>query len=152
MKKKGLVLLVMGIFVFSWAIYAEAQGDKVIKWKMQVTHPIGYNAATSGVDWAKEMEKLTRGKLKIDIYPPGALCGVNDMITFLQRGTFDAAITYGGFYTGIVPESDLEIGLPMSWQSYDEVWDAMYQRGIGDVIREAYAEKNILWFPTGADN
>jgi TRAP-type C4-dicarboxylate transport system substrate-binding protein len=150
--KKGLVIFLMGLFVLSWTIYAEAQADKTIRWKMQVTHPPGNAGAITGTEWAKAMEKMTLGRLKIEVFPPGAMAAVNDMVNFLQRGTFDCAITYGGFYTGLIPETDLEIGLPMSWRTYDEMWDGMYNRGVGDVIREAYAEKNILWFPSAADN
>ena len=64
---------------------------------------------------------------------------------------FDCAITYGGFYTGLIPETDLEIGLPQGHRSWDEVWDVMYNRGLGDIIQEAYSEHNIKWYPCAAD-
>lgn len=130
---------------------ASAPKGEVIHWKMQATYPIGTAVQMHGDVWAKEIEKLTGGRLKVEILPPGAMCGVQDVVSFLERGVFDCSLTYGGFYTGIIPEANLEIGLPQGHRSYDEVWDAMYNRGLGDVIREAYAEHNILWWPCAAD-
>ena len=149
--KKRILMCLVAVLLVSWlAVDAQAQ-QKVIRWKMQASYPVGTAVMMHGVEWAKIMDKLTNGRLKIDILPPGAMCGVNDIINYLQRGVFECAITYGGFYTGLIPESDLEIGLPQSWQSYDELWDAMTNRGLGDLIREAYAEKNIQYYWTAAD-
>lgn len=149
--KKRILMCLVAVLLVSWlAVDAQAQ-QKVIRWKMQASYPVGTAVMMHGVEWVKIMDKLTNGRLKIDILPPGAMCGVNDIINYLQRGVFECAITYGGFYTGLIPESDLEIGLPQSWQSYDELWDAMTNRGLGDLIREAYAEKNIQYYWTAAD-
>ncbi|MBU1208353.1 MAG: substrate-binding domain-containing protein [Pseudomonadota bacterium] len=156
MKKAGMVAAGAGFAGLSLsmankAIGAEEAQQKVIHWKLQASYPVGTAVTMHAVEWAKHMEKLTNGRLKIDIFPPGAMCAVNDIVNYLQRGVFDCSLTYGGFYTGLIPESDLEIGLPQSWQSYDEIWDAMTNRGLGDVIREAYGEKNIMWYTGAAD-
>lgn len=124
---------------------------EVITWKMQATYPLETSVQMHGNRWAEEIEKLTEGRLKIEIYPPGAMAAVADTLTYLERGVFDCAVTYGGFYTGLIPETDLEIGLPMGHQSYDEIWDAYYNRGLGDIIREAYLEHNILHWICSAD-
>ncbi len=152
MKKLLSVFLVLTVmFCLSSSIQA-ADAKKVITWKMQASYPVGTTVMMNGVEWAKAIEKLTNGRLKIDILPPGAMCGVRDIVTFMEKGVFDCAITYGGFYTGLIPETDLEIGLPQGHRSWDEVWDAMYNRGLGDIISEAYAEHNIKWYPAAADN
>jgi TRAP-type C4-dicarboxylate transport system substrate-binding protein len=150
MRGKIWVCLVVVLLLAGLTVDVQAQ-QKTIRWKMQASYPVGTAVMMHGVEWAKIMDKLTDGRLKIDILPPGAMCGVNDIINYLQRGVFECAITYGGFYTGLIPESDLEIGLPQSWQSYDELWDAMTNRGLGNLIREAYAEKNIQYYWTAAD-
>ncbi|MBU1274567.1 MAG: TRAP transporter substrate-binding protein DctP [Proteobacteria bacterium] len=150
MAKRILVLmlaLALGLGVFGSA----AAKDKPIVWKMQASYPVGTAVMMHGVEWAKAIEKITNGRLKIEILPPGAMCGVKDIVNYLQKGMFDCAITYGGFYTGLIPETDLEIGLPQGHRSWDEVWDAMYNRGLGNVIQEAYKEHNIMWFPCAAD-
>jgi len=146
----SVVLMVALVFAFSMELQA-ADKKKVITWKMQASYPVGTTVMMNGVEWAKAIEKLTNGRLKVEILPPGAMCGVRDIVTYLEKGVFDCAITYGGFYTGLIPETDLEIGLPQGHRSWDEVWDAMYNRGLGDIIQEAYGEHNIKWYPCAAD-
>jgi TRAP-type C4-dicarboxylate transport system substrate-binding protein len=126
--------------------------DNVIKWKMQVTHPFGNAGANVAFAWAAVMDKMTNGRLKVEIFPPNAMCQTSQMLQFLEKDVFQAGITYGGFYTGTIPETDLEIGLPLGHQTWDEVWDAMWNRGLGDVIQEAYSEHGLKWYPCAADN
>lgn len=150
MRKRAVVVLLSLVLVMSLALPAMA-ADKVIKWKMQASYPVGTTVMMNGVEWAKAIKELTNGRLEVTILPPGAMCGVKDIVNYLKKGVFDCAITYGGFYTGLIPETDLEIGLPQGHRSWDEVWDVMYNRGLGDIIQEAYGEHNIKWFPCAAD-
>jgi len=145
----GIFLLVIA-FVFGLSLNVMA-AEKVIKWKMQASYPVGSSVTMHGVEWAKAIEKLTNGRLKVDILPPGAMCDVKDVVTYLEKGVFDCSVTYGGFYTGLIPETDLEIGLPQGHRTWDEVWDVMYNRGLGEIIQAAYDEHNIKWYPCAAD-
>jgi TRAP-type C4-dicarboxylate transport system substrate-binding protein len=151
MRRFVSVVLVLALVVtFSLDLHA-AENKKVITWKMQASYPLGTSVMMHGIQWAQYIEKLTDGRLKIEILPPGAMCAVQDIVTYLEKGVFDCAVSYGGFYTGLIPETDLEIGLPMGHQSWDEYWDAYWNRGLGDIIREAYAEHNIIHYPAAAD-
>jgi len=150
MKKGFLLLGVVVMVVFGIALNGFG-AEKVYTWKMQASYPVGTSVMMHGVEWAKAVEKITGGRLKVEILPPGAMCDVKDIISYLEKGVFDCAITYGGFYTGLIPETDLEIGLPQGHRTWDEVWDAMYNRGLGQIIQEAYSEHNIKWYPCAAD-
>lgn len=149
MKRFVLALSIVAL-VFSVGMSAMA-AEKAITWKMQASYPVGTSVMMHGVQWAKAIENLTDGRLKVEILPPGAMCDVKDIISYLEKGMFDCAITYGGFYTGLIPETDLEIGLPQGHRTWDEVWDVMYNRGLGDLIQSAYDEHNIKWYPCAAD-
>lgn len=151
MKKFSIIVFVLTIVLGLSLSNQAAAKDKVITWKMQASYPVGTTVMMNGVEWAKAIEKLTNGRLKVQILPPGAMCGVKDIVTYLEKGVFDCAVTYGGFYTGLIPETDLEIGLPQGHRSWDEVWDVMYNRGLGEIIQEAYSEHNIKWYPCAAD-
>lgn len=148
---KLLLAIVLSLALFAGNPTNSFAKKDVVTWNLQAAYPMGTKVTMHAVEWAEAIEKLTDGRLKIKIHPPGALSGVTDIITYLQRGVFQAAMTAGPFYTGVIPEGNLELGLPLSWQSYDEIWDAMENRGLGEVIREAYAEKNVEWFYAGAD-
>jgi TRAP-type mannitol/chloroaromatic compound transport system substrate-binding protein len=151
--KRRLTILILIVTVIALCLSFNAwaaKGDKVIKWKMQASYPTGTTVMMHGVEWAKYIEELTDGRLQIEILPPGAMCAVQDIVTYMEKGVFDCAISYGGYYTGLIPETDLEIGLPMGHQTWDEYWDAYWNRGLGDIIREAYAEHNIIQYPCAA--
>ncbi|MBW2560252.1 MAG: TRAP transporter substrate-binding protein DctP [Deltaproteobacteria bacterium] len=148
--KKFLVILLAIAIALTLSSNVMAADKKVITWKMQASYPLGTTVMMHGVEWKKFIEQMTNGRLKIEILPPGAMCAVGDIVTYLEKGVFDCAVSYGGFYTGLIPETDLEIGLPMGHQTWDEYWDAYWNRGLGEVIREAYAEHNIVQYPAAA--
>jgi TRAP-type C4-dicarboxylate transport system substrate-binding protein len=150
MGKKLIGVLLVLSMVLCLSFSAFAAKEKTIVWKMQATWPINTTVMMHGREYAKFIEQMTAGRLKVDILPPGAMCSVMDVVTYLEKGVFDLAVSYGGFYTGLIPETDLEIGLPMGHQSWDEYWDAYWNRGLGEVIREAYAEHNIMHYPMAA--
>jgi TRAP-type C4-dicarboxylate transport system substrate-binding protein len=150
--RKAIVFSICLGLVFGITIaHLPAGAQQVVTWKMQASYPVGTAVMMHGVEWAKEIEKRTNGRLKVEILPPGAICDVKDIINFMSKGVFDCAITYGGFYTGMIPETDLEIGLPQGHRTWEEVKDVMYKRGLGEVIQAAYDEHNIKWWPTAAD-
>ncbi|MGD9973888.1 MAG: TRAP transporter substrate-binding protein DctP [Desulfatirhabdiaceae bacterium] len=148
--KKALCFILVFTFVLSLSLNLHADEKKVVTWKMQASYPLGTSVMMHGIEWAKFIEQLTDGRLKVEILPPGAMCAVQDIVTYLEKGVFDCAISYGGFYTGLIPETDLEIGLPMGHQSWDEYWDAYWNLGLGKIIRDAYAEHNIIHYPAAA--
>lgn len=150
MKKIGTISL-LAILVLVMISPTQASEKNVIKWRMQASYPLGTSVTMHGIEWAKYIEQITNGRLKIEILPPGAMCAVQDIVSYLEKGVFDCSLTYGGFYTGLIPETDLEIGLPMGHQSWDEYWDAYWNRGIGEIIRAAYNEHNIIHYPCAAD-
>ncbi|MCD6571213.1 MAG: TRAP transporter substrate-binding protein DctP [Deltaproteobacteria bacterium] len=148
-KKLTMFLLILAM-VFGLSFDTMAAKNKPIIWKMQASYPLSSTVMMTGINWAKAIEQMTNGRLKVEILPPGAMCSVKDIVTYLEKGVFDCAVTYGGFYTGLIPETDLEIGLPCGHRTWDEYWDAYWNRGLGDIIREAYAEHNILHYPSAA--
>ncbi len=80
----------------------------------------------------------------IDVAAPAAIVPVADMMTAVEKGTLDyAGLAYGGFHTGIIPEADVETGLPFAWANPEEAWDGYWHWGIMDILRQVYKEHNI---------
>jgi len=157
MKKAMIIAMVLCFsiaFMFSIPVFAKDNNgkNKVITWKMQSAYPLHTASALPAVLWAKQMDQLTQGRLKIEIFPPAALCGTNEIIDFIENNVIDCAMTYGGYYTGIIPESNLSTGLPMVHQNIDEWYDAWYNRGLIEIVREAYAERNIRFYSFAVDH
>ena len=98
-----------------------------------------------GAVFAEWIEQATDGRLVLDLAPPGTIVPVSDMMTATSKGALDfAGLYYGGFYTAIIPETDVEIGLPMAWQNAFELTDALFNWGIWEEFLDIYAEHN-LW-------
>lgn len=125
---------------------SSASTQKTVTWRLQSIYSPNTMQDQMGIMIKEELEKATNGRLKIEIYPPGGLAPVNDTVTMLSQGAYDMAVTFGNTFAGVIPEGDLEAGLPFAWQSADEVYDAMENRGLGDLIQEAYDELGINWY------
>ncbi len=144
--KKFLSIILTLCVVLSFSSSLQAGDKKVITWKMQSAYPLHGASAYGAVFWAEQIEKLTQGRLKIEISPPGALCATREIIDFIENDVIDVAMTYGGYYGGILPEANLSPGLPMAHQTVWEVYDAWYKRGLIDIVREGFADRNIRYY------
>jgi TRAP-type C4-dicarboxylate transport system substrate-binding protein len=91
---------------------------------------------------------MSNGRIKFELYDAGALASVTGMLEAVDQGVLDISQSWGGYYTGDVPEGDVEIGLPLAWEEPWEAYDAYYNRGLGEVIAEAYESRfNVEHFP-----
>jgi TRAP-type C4-dicarboxylate transport system substrate-binding protein len=118
--------------------------SQVIKWKFQDT----YGAASWPslhlnkplIDW---IHKVTNNRIQITWYAPGALASVGETYDALSRGVFDAASLYPGFYTGVMPEGNIEQGLPWGWTDAKAHALSLFQFGLFDIMKKVYAKHNI---------
>jgi TRAP-type C4-dicarboxylate transport system substrate-binding protein len=150
MKRRNLfVLSVMVVLVLALTmLYSPAPSlgaaHKVIRWKGQTAYTYPTDAA--GIAFGKWIEKRSGGRLVMDVEPPGTIVPVGQMFSAVSKGLLDFAGTYNGVYhAGMMPETDIETGLPLAWEFNEEVWDAYYRRGLLDKIRKVYAEKNVFF-------
>lgn len=151
--KSGLIIIyffIFNIFIFSWKIN-NLIANEVITWKLQTAYPLSSSVTNHATHWAKSIEKISNGRIKIELHPDGTFCSASDMITFLNRGTFDAAITYGGYYVGKLPEANLEACIPMAFRNHFEVWDFMYPRGFQEIIQESYSKLGVRYWGAPSD-
>jgi TRAP-type C4-dicarboxylate transport system substrate-binding protein len=145
-KKAGIMLgtVIWLIFAFCLNIPCQAAATKVIEWKFQDTYPIAaWPAAHLNVPMIEWIQKVTKGKLKITRYEPGALASVNDTYDALSRGVFDAAALYPGFYTGVMPEGNVEQGLPWGWIDAKAQAVSLFKFGMFDLMKKVYDKHNI---------
>jgi len=146
-----LAFLVTGFSVLSGSMSPVLGDEKVIKWKVQTAYPLTSSVTKHAIEWAKAIQKITNGRLLPEIHPSGSFCSPAEDLTFLQRGSFDAAITYGGYFVGTLPEANLEACMPMAFRSIFEVWDFMYMRGFQDIIQASYAKKGVRYWGAPSD-
>jgi TRAP-type C4-dicarboxylate transport system substrate-binding protein len=146
-RRHVFVALVMVGFLLTILPSQTLSQAKVIRWKGQnafTGHP-----AIAATTFAKWIEKRSGGRLVMNVEPPNTIVPVREMFSAVSKGLLDfAGVYFGGYHGGIMPEVDIETGLPLAWESSEEVWDAFYQRGLLKKIREIYAEKNVFFLAT----
>jgi TRAP-type C4-dicarboxylate transport system substrate-binding protein len=141
-----VALAFIGGLLFSQQAIAK---DKVYTLKFQHSYPPTlsfYNK--TGTGFIKLVEKWSKGRIKFQVFEAGAVASVKDMLNAAHNGILDVTQSWGGFYVGTVPEADVETGLPLAWDEAYEVYDAYYDRGLLEVIENAYESRyNVKYFP-----
>jgi TRAP-type C4-dicarboxylate transport system substrate-binding protein len=150
-KSVGIIVLMVSFFLAIGTFSTSTAAQKVYKWRVQAAYPLTSAAGSHSQRWADAIEDMSNGRIKMEVFSPGALCSVKDIYAYVSKGVIDASVTYGGFYTGLIPETDLMIGLPLSHQEWSEVWDVMYRRGLWRVIQNGFDKQDLLQFPIPAD-
>jgi TRAP-type C4-dicarboxylate transport system substrate-binding protein len=155
-KKKVLtaVLLMMAILLSSSPGFSQA----TIQWRGQNAYnpppEIGPfpkrmagtgNSAVLFGDW---LNRETKGRFQLNLSPAGSVVPVNQMFQAVSKGTIDfGGLYYGAFHSGVMPETDIEVGLPFAWETVAEAWDGLHNRNLIAEFRKIYAEHNIYWIP-----
>lgn len=132
---------------------AHAQDDTVYTLSYQSSHPSVLAFNTKNAEGFRALvEKMSNGRIKFEVYETGALASVTGMLEAVDQGILDMAQSWGGYYGGDIPEADLEVGLPLAWDEPWEAYDAYYNRGLKEVMEEAYESRfNVKWFPVLID-
>lgn len=141
--------LVLAVVLLAFAGHQASAADKVYTLKFQHSYPPSlsfYNK--TGTGFIKRVEDWSHGRIKFEVFEAGALASVGGMLEAVDSGVIDVSQSWGGFYVGDVPEADVETGLPLAWDEAYEVYDAYYNRGLREVIEEAYESRfNVKHFP-----
>ncbi len=151
--KKSLIVILLTLFAASALLVSPCFAGGVTKWKMQCAYPPGdATYDVHAVRAAKLIEEASGGKIKVELFPPGALCSVKEMANAVGAGMIEMAAIYGPRYAGRVPVADVEGGLPFTWASMNQVvelfWDPKYN--MIDTIRKGWASKDIFYLVPNA--
>lgn len=150
-----VILLVMASLIVASSGFSQT----AIRWKGQngyspppdIGGPFPKDTAGTGnspVLFARWLNKATKGQFNLDLNPPGSIVPVNQMFQAVSKGVLDfGGLYYGAFHSGIMPETNIEVGLPFAWETVAEAWDAFHNRGLLDEFRKIYAKHNIYWIP-----
>lgn len=149
MKHLGMTIASLGLVAALAAGGPATAQEKTWTLKFQSSHPsiLAYNTRTAQ-GFRDLVTEMSHGRIKFEVFEVGALASVTGMLEAVDQGVLDIAQSWGGYYTGDVPEADVEVGLPMAWTEPWMAYDAYYNRGLAEVIEQAYESKfNVEWFP-----
>lgn len=120
-----------------------ATAQAPIVWKVQSGFATRDELNVSFVDWAKKVDEMTGGRLKIDVLPSGAVVGTFDIIDGVNRGVLDGGYAVAAYWYsrnpvfslfGTGPSFGMDAIDLMSWFYYGGGYD-MYQEFLQQEMR-----------------
>ena len=93
------------------------------------------------------IDQVTDGAVKITAFENGSLYSVGDTLSALQSGDLIVAESAEGYWSDNLPVTLLAAGLPFIYNSYEQAYMFMVNRGFIDIMNEAYAEYNVHCVP-----
>ncbi|MFG1400025.1 MULTISPECIES: TRAP transporter substrate-binding protein [Roseixanthobacter] len=113
---------------------------------MPVDHPLN----TRMTEASKEIEKLTDGRVEIQVFPASQLGTDADMLSQLRSGALDFFAQTGLIVATLVPVASIT-GVGFAFSDYPQVWKAV-DGPLGQHIVKAFAKANLIAFDTMWDN
>lgn len=145
--RKSLILLLGLVFVISMVSMGYAQQPaKTYNWRLQSTHIAGdptYQYLFPRL--AKKLDEFSNGRIKLTFYAGGALVPVGETLNMLGKGVFEMAYSAPAYWQGIMPVAGLEFGFPGSWNSAEEQMALFNDRGLTELLRQAYADQGVRY-------
>jgi TRAP-type mannitol/chloroaromatic compound transport system substrate-binding protein len=117
---------------------------KVFEWRFQTTESPGmvsYDKVFA--ELVSSVETMSNGRLKLTLYANNALVPQNEIFNAVKAGTIEMGFGTGAFWMGTVPMGAITYGLPFGPTTVEEWENWMFNEGILDIAREAYAEHNV---------
>ncbi|EAQ02182.1 ABC transporter, solute-binding protein [Pseudooceanicola batsensis HTCC2597] len=113
-------------------------------WKMQSNLNPGEPGYIAAEDFAENVNRMSGGRIEIEMFPGGALFPLADGLESISLGIADLAVLTGGYFAGKMgPIANLETGVPGSLRTPLERYTFFYEEGFIDVVREAFAKQDV---------
>jgi len=122
-----------------------ASTEKSYQWRMTGWQVRGTLVGNEMEEFCKLVTEMSGGRLKLMPCFGGEVLSQAEAFNGLRAGICQIGSPWPGFYTGALPEAMIETGLPFSVQNLHEQQIMIKERGWGELLREAYAERNLYW-------
>lgn len=150
----GIVLMVLTVAGLTVAQpqLVEGQAAKPIKLKMQASWPAGSTFMENFQMFADQVNRMSAGRLAIEVLPAGAIVPAFDVVDATDRGVLDGAHTWSGYLIGKSMSAVLFTGGPggpFGMDLFDHLgW--FYDGGGFELFIEWYRDvvkRNVIGFP-----
>jgi len=142
--KSGWVLFFIVLAAAALVTQEAISAQKVINWKCQsayVDKDLSTDLQARGL--AKEVEKATNGRLRIKVYPEGALCSALEIFDYLKRGVFQMAMSSDVYNTSIIGDVGMLTLLPFAYTNIKDEKELFQNKGLYELLRKVYVPHNI---------
>ena len=113
MKRVALIGFVAVVFLMGLCLAGPATAaEPVVKWKVQTPWPKALYQHKGAEIWAQDIEKISGGRMKIDLFATDEIVPAFEVFNAVQRGTLDAGHTWAGYVIGKYPAATLFAATP----------------------------------------
>jgi len=125
---------------------------EVFELRMQTTWPAGSVLHASAIELARTIEEMSGGRLRIDVYPAGAIVPAFEVLTAVHKGILDAGHSWSAFWIGLHPAFNLfssVAGGPFGMDTIDYAGWLLVGGGL-ELYRQLFTDVlglNVLVFP-----
>jgi TRAP-type C4-dicarboxylate transport system substrate-binding protein len=123
----------------------KAHAKKVYKFTMQNMFSLNHPVTTAVKEMAKNLNKESNGRIKIQVLPSGALVKGPNVFETVGNGSIDMGTTCSCYHGGILPVAATSFALPGDPRGVDEITDFIYQPATIAFLRDAYASQNVFY-------
>jgi len=107
-----LCVMTLGFFFFSSSVFGQA---KPIELTYSNFFPAPHKNAVLSVEWGKEIEKRTNGRVKVTVFPGGTLTPAAQCYDGVVKGLSDVGLSVLGYTRGRFPLTEV-IDLPLGYE------------------------------------
>jgi TRAP-type mannitol/chloroaromatic compound transport system substrate-binding protein len=147
MKKMFLGSFLAVVFLTTLVAGPLAAAEPVVKWKVQTPWPKALWQHKTAEIWAKDIEKISGGRMKIDLFATDEIVPAFEVFNAVQRGTLDAGHTWAGYVIGKYPAATMFAATPAFFDLLG-YWTWMMAGGGKELWQETYGNA-LKVFPAG---
>lgn len=139
----------LGAVAAGFSLPAKAE-TPAIKWRLASSFPKSLDAIYGGAEMlVKRVAELTDGRFEIRIFAGGELVPPFGVMDAVQQNTVECGHTASYYYYGKNKALALETTMPFGLNTRQlTAW--IYEGGGMEILRELFAEYNIVQFPGGS--
>ncbi|MCS7018746.1 MAG: TRAP transporter substrate-binding protein [Cytophagales bacterium] len=120
------------------------KSDKIFRWKMVTTWPPHFPVLGENVDkFAKLVEKMSEGRIQIQVYGAGELIPANEVFDAVSLGAVELGHSAPYYWAGRVQASQFFASIPFGMNSQQMIAWIIAGGGL-QLWREVYAPFNIV--------
>ncbi|MEZ8823676.1 TRAP transporter substrate-binding protein [Vibrio sp. 10N.261.55.A7] len=111
--------------------------------KIQSSDPSGDLNYKVQQDWAERVEKMSNGRIEVDLLPVGAVVKHTETLGAIKMGILDGHITATGYFSGKDPAFGLIGNMVGAWSDTTELLQYMNYGGGNELMTELYAPYGV---------
>jgi len=148
-----IVVAVFAITLSVGSLNADA-AEKVFRMKIQSAYPRGDLSMELLKDFASTANKLSKGRIKIQVFADPELVPGEQLFEATKKGTLTMLHAVAAMWGGIVPVGEVEFGLPYAYnlpgepdvyKAGEAIRGLFMNTGFADLLRKEYAKQGLYW-------